>query len=226
MCQTDKQTMSYSLFQSLGGDLKFTFQEMASLPTLKSRKLIQGDGENDSGEIYYFSVVTYNILADFHLQQSLSKDSSTYKNCSQEYVKPKQDRSCPRHKLLLTEVKCFLEEPKWSKMESQTEKWELEWDLGQKWGLQPLPPSLSCPYIIYKSLNKASWFSPCWNDFWYKSNSNFSTGDPDIVWPDLCDNVLLSIVLHFKTLHLWSWSQFKAIYSIQTFWGLTSESHR
>ena len=76
---------------------------------------MQGDGENDSGE-YDISVVTYNILADFHLQQSLSKESSTYKNCSQEYVKPKQDRSCPRHKLLLTEVTCFLEKSKCSKI--------------------------------------------------------------------------------------------------------------
>lgn len=75
---------------------------MASLPTLKSRKLIQVDTENDSGE-HDISVVTYNILADFYLQPALSR--GRYKNCPQEFVTPNQDRHCPRHKLLLTEVR-------------------------------------------------------------------------------------------------------------------------
>ena len=79
-----------------------TRQEMASLPTLKSRKLLQAETENVSGE-HDFSVVTYNILADFYLQSALSK--GRYKNCPQEFVTPKQDRHCPRHKLLMTEVR-------------------------------------------------------------------------------------------------------------------------
>lgn len=75
---------------------------MASLPTLKSRKLMQAETENVSGE-HDFSVVTYNILADFYLQSALSK--GRYKNCPSEFVTPKQDRHCPRHKLLITEVR-------------------------------------------------------------------------------------------------------------------------
>ena len=71
---------------------------------MNNRKLIQVDDESDSGG-HDISVVTYNILADFHLQLSLSKGNSTYKNCSQEIVTPKQDRNCARHKVLLTEVK-------------------------------------------------------------------------------------------------------------------------
>jgi len=75
---------------------------MTSLPTLKSRNLVQVKAKNDSGE-HDFSVVTYNILADFYLQSALSK--GRYKNCPQEFVTPKQDRNCPRHKLLMTEVR-------------------------------------------------------------------------------------------------------------------------
>jgi len=63
---------------------------------------MQADAENDSGE-HDFSVVTYNILADFYLQSALSK--GRYKNCPQEFVTPKQDRNCPRHELLMTELK-------------------------------------------------------------------------------------------------------------------------
>ena len=75
---------------------------MASLPTLKNRKLIQAEAENDNGE-HDFSVVTYNILADFYLQSALSK--GRHKNCPQEFVTAKQDRHCPRHELLMTEVR-------------------------------------------------------------------------------------------------------------------------
>lgn len=75
---------------------------MTSLPTLKSRNLVQAKAKNDSGE-HDFSVVTYNILADFYLQSALSK--GRYKNYPQEFVTPKQDRNCPRHKLLMTEVR-------------------------------------------------------------------------------------------------------------------------
>ena len=75
---------------------------MASLPTLQSRRLLQTEDQNKNGE-HDFSVVTYNILADFYLQSALSM--GRYKNCPQEFVTPKQDRNCPRHKLLMTEVR-------------------------------------------------------------------------------------------------------------------------
>lgn len=63
---------------------------------------MQAETENVSGE-HDFSVVTYNILADFYLQSALSK--GRYKNCPSEFVTPKQDRHCPRHKLLMTELR-------------------------------------------------------------------------------------------------------------------------
>ena len=75
--------------------------KMSTLPTLDSRKTTYISDQDNCGE-EDISVVTYNILADFYVQSALKK--GRYKNCPEEYVTPKQDRSCPRHKLLMREV--------------------------------------------------------------------------------------------------------------------------
>lgn len=74
---------------------------MSTLPTLDSRKTTYISDQDNCGE-EDISVVTYNILADFYVQSALKK--GRYKNCPEEYVTPKQDRSCPRHKLLMREL--------------------------------------------------------------------------------------------------------------------------
>ena len=74
---------------------------MSTLPTLDSRKTTFISDQDNCGE-EDISVITYNILADFYVQSALKK--GRYKNCPEEYVTPKQDRSCPRHKLLMREV--------------------------------------------------------------------------------------------------------------------------
>ena len=75
---------------------------MTTLPTLESRKTIHVNEDNDSGG-HDISVISYNILADFYLQSALQKGRHKY--CPKEYVTPKEDRNCPRHKLLMREVR-------------------------------------------------------------------------------------------------------------------------
>lgn len=74
---------------------------MSTLPTPVSRKSTYISDHNKCGE-EDISIVTYNILADFYVQSALTK--GRYKNCPKEYVTPKQERSCPRHKLLMREL--------------------------------------------------------------------------------------------------------------------------
>ncbi|KAJ7376380.1 hypothetical protein OS493_034901 [Desmophyllum pertusum] len=73
------------------------------LPPPQSRKNIHvNEGINSAEFGEDITVVTYNILADFYLQPALAK--GRHKNCSKEYVTPKQDRNCPRHKLAMNEL--------------------------------------------------------------------------------------------------------------------------
>ncbi|KAJ7376381.1 hypothetical protein OS493_034902 [Desmophyllum pertusum] len=73
------------------------------LPPPQSRKTIHvNEGINSAEFGEDITVVTYNILCDFYLQPALAK--GRHKNCSKEYVTPKQDRNCPRHKLMMNEL--------------------------------------------------------------------------------------------------------------------------
>ena len=88
---------------SQGGSDRSSGRLVFIMSTPQSRNTTQVSKEEGACFEQDFTVVTYNILADFYLEPALVRGK--HQNCLKQHVTPHNNTGCPRHKLLLAEVR-------------------------------------------------------------------------------------------------------------------------
>ena len=103
LCQTEKITkISFSL--RLLQPVASKGATMNPLPVPFARRALRRVDSAGPGE-HEFTVVTYNILADYWLQMlAIKKGTEPYSYCPSDYQISKQFKNSSRHKLFMEEV--------------------------------------------------------------------------------------------------------------------------